>query len=124
MRITVALVGLAMLACRAEAPPPADDTAAETVPPDSLAMVTASGTEVWFVAGQEARAVDGTSCYVRGLEIRAGETRRGIPLVYTLEAPTPLDDTTMKVVQYRDCRPTGSYRVDYATASPRRLPDP
>lgn len=124
------VLGVLLLAACGDRPPPANggDGAGraplDPAPADSLALVAGTTTEVWFVAGQEAVAADGTTCYVRGLEIRDGDARRGVPLVYTLEAPTAIDDTTMRVVQYRECRPAGAYRVDYATASPRRLPEP
>lgn len=90
------------------------------VPSDSL-VLRAGAFEVWFTDARPMVSDSGEPCMERALEIRQGTARRHIPLLYSLEAPTPLDDTTMRAILYNNCRPVGAYRVDYATASPHRL---
>jgi hypothetical protein len=91
-------------------------------PADSLVFRTRDGFEIWFAAGRQAHDPAGETCFERAILIRRDTVSRGVPLLYTLEAPVRLDDTTMRAVLYSSCRPAGAYRVDFATASPRRLP--
>jgi hypothetical protein len=58
----------------------------------------------------------------RGLEIRRGGTRVRVPLLYTGESPTLLDDTTMRAVLWTNCKPLEKYRVDLRTGRPLREP--
>jgi hypothetical protein len=89
-------------------------------PADSL-VLQVGAIQVWFTDAREVQSKSGESCLERALEIREDTVRRHIPLLYSLEAPTPLDDTTMRAVLYNSCEPVATYRVDYATASPRRM---
>src|SRR5918997_716479 len=91
-----------------------------SVLPDSLVMVTRSGPEVWFTLARTSRAPDGTSCIERGLEIRAGEKRVPVPLLYTREAPVQLNDSTVRAILWTNCRPGDVYRVDLRTGRPVR----
>ena len=98
-------------------------TAQETAvaPADSLVLQGPDGVEVWFTLAREATAPGGESCLERALEVRAGAERRGVPLLYTREAPTLLDDGAMRAVLYNNCTAGAAYRVDFATVSPRRI---
>ncbi len=91
-----------------------------SVPPDSLVMVAGSGRELWFTLARTGRAPDGTSCIERGLEIRAGEKRMPVPLLYTREAPVQLNDSTVRAILWTNCRPGDAYRVDLRTGRPVR----
>ncbi len=102
-------------AANQEAPPPA---AAAPAPPDSLALVTPAGIEVWFIVGREGRDSAGVPCYERGLEIRDAEGRRRVPLLYTLEAPVVVDDTSVRARVYLGCRPGDAYQVSLRTGRP------
>lgn len=115
----------AVSACGGESRPAADSRAATTaqpsVPADSLVLSGPGGITVWFTSGRPARDSAGTACLERALEVRSDTSRRGVPLLYTLEAPILLDDTSMQAVLYSGCRAGPAYRVDFATVSPRRI---
>ena len=97
-------------------------TSAGTVaqPQDSLATSTRSGAEVWFTLSRLARSSEGQSCVERGLEIRRDGRRLPIPLLYTGEAPTVVNDSTIRAMLWTDCRPVTPYRVDLQTGRPVR----
>jgi hypothetical protein len=90
-------------------------------PADSLVLQGPGGVEVWFTHTREATSLEGEPCLERALEIRAGSTRRGVPLLYTREAPTLLGDDAIRAVLYNNCAAGAAYRVDVATVSPRRI---
>jgi hypothetical protein len=89
-------------------------------PPDSLALTTASGVEIWYGLARSSRAADGSRCVERGLEIRRDGRRVQVPLLYTGEAPTLLNDSTMRAVLWTNCRPGDAYLVDLANGRPVR----
>ncbi|MEK7380897.1 MAG: hypothetical protein AAB075_07810 [Gemmatimonadota bacterium] len=102
----------------------ADAPPAGTVrPADSLVLVGPRGITVWFTDVRQAIGPDGVACLERALEIRTDTSRLTVPLLYTREAPTALEDTTMRAVLSKSCEPAGGYRVDYAFARPRPLPN-
>jgi hypothetical protein len=86
-----------------------------------MVLEAPGGVTVWFTAARPAKDSLGNPCQERALEIRRDATRAGVPLLYTREAPTLLDSTAMSAVLYHDCSPGPSYRVDFATVSPRRI---
>lgn len=117
-----ALALLLPAACGGQRPAEAGQAEAAPPPPaDSLVLSVPGGAEVWFTVSREARSADGEACLERALEIRTDSTRRGVPLLYTREAPTRLRGDTMRAVLYNNCEPVAAYRVDFATASPRRI---
>ena len=89
-------------------------------PPDSLATSTRSGVEIWFTLSRPARSKQGESCVERGLEIRRQGRRLPVPLLYTGEAPTVINDSTMRAMLWTNCRPVTAYRVDLRTGRPVR----
>jgi hypothetical protein len=89
-------------------------------PQDSLVTIAGFGREVWFTLSRTGRAPDGTTCVERGLEIRAGEKRTPVPLLYTREAPVLLDDSTIRAVLWTKCKPGDAYRVDLRNGRPVR----
>ncbi len=90
-------------------------------PADSLVLQGPGGVEVWFTHTREATSLEGEPCLERALEVRADSTRRGVPLLYTREAPTLLGDDAIRAVLYNNCAAGAAYRVDFATVSPRRI---
>ena len=70
---------------------------------------------------RSATAADGASCLERALTIRHDTLARGVPLLYTREAPTALGKDAMRAVLYNHCAPVAAYRVAFATISPKRL---
>ena len=113
--LLVALVA----ACGAEERPHSQDTATSSVP-DSLVATGKDGLQVWFTLTRVGLAPDGTSCVERGLEIRRGDTRIQVPLLYTGAAPVLLDQSTMRAELWNHCRPVGTYLVDLRSGRPVR----
>lgn len=105
---------------RASDAPPAETVARQA---DSLVLVAPRGITVWFTDVREAVGPDGVPCLERALEIRTDTSRLKVPLLYSREAPTALEDTTMRAVLSKSCESAGAYRVDYAFARPRPLPN-
>jgi hypothetical protein len=115
-----ALAAFLLTACRLA---PRSETTGEadaSKPADSLVISNANGVEVWFTLARVARAPDGKQCVERGLEIRRGETRVQVPLLYTGTTPVLLDDSTMRALLWNHCRPVDAYRVDLRSGRPLR----
>ena len=94
--VAVAL-SAALAGCGDERPPadaatPSGRTAATLV--DSL-VLTAGGAEVWFTDGRAAQDSLGVACSERVLEIRTARDTVAVPLLYTGEAPTLENDSTL-----------------------------
>jgi hypothetical protein len=87
-------------------------------PADSLVAVAPGGAEIWFTLARESRAADGTTCTDRAIEIRRGDTRIPVPLLYTGAAPDIVNDTTMLARLSDRCRPGDLYRVDLRSGRP------
>jgi hypothetical protein len=92
-------------------------TAAE--PADSLVLRT-NQVEVWYTLARPSTGADGTSCVERALEIRRGSKRVPVPLLYTGEPPTLINDSTLRATLWTDCRPAEVYRVDLRNGRPVR----
>lgn len=130
-RVLFAVVALALPACTGSpdagsrqdtaAAVPGTQAAPEASPADSMVLEAPGGVTVWFTAARPAKDSLGNPCQERALQIRRDTIRAGVPLLYTREAPTLLDSTAMRAVLYHDCSPGPSYRVDFATVSPRRI---
>lgn len=122
-RTTVWAVLLA--ACTSGSPGSATRDSAATAPAapaDSLVLEGPGGVTVWFTDARDATAPDGTACQERALQVRQDSTRRGVPLLYTREAPVLMGKDAIRAVLYNNCEPVAAYRVDFATISPKRLP--
>ena len=108
--------------CDRSAPRPpegAPPLAASTRAPE-LALTTPSGAEVWFGDARESRDSAGATCIERTLEIRVAGSRRIVPLLYTLDTPTVLDDSTIRARLFTDCRAGPAYRVNLRSGLPVR----
>jgi hypothetical protein len=88
-------------------------------PPDSLVLVF-GGSSVWHTLSREARSASGESCLERTLEIRhaAGSRPVRVPLLYTMDVPELVDDSTLEARVYRDCAPGDLYRIHVRTGQP------
>lgn len=104
-----------------DAEPPEAAAIPAPPPPDSLASRPVPGVEIWFTVGRMGQDSSGGSCYERTLEIRDSAGRRRVPLLYTLEAPTRLDDTSVRARVYLNCAPGDPYRVSLRTGRPTPL---
>lgn len=93
-------------------------SARTTVPADSLVATTPGGVEIWFTLSREAKAADGSGCIDRAIEIRNGDRRVPVPLLYTGTAPEIVNDTTMRARLSNHCVPGDAYLVDLRTGRP------
>ena len=100
---------------------PADTAAASdgpAAPAPSLAATAPGGVEIWFTLAREGKGADGATCIDRTLEIRRGDTRIPVPLLYTGQAPEIVNDTTMRARLSDGCAPGDSYLVDLRSGRP------
>jgi hypothetical protein len=118
----IAFLAAFTLACDRSTPPPPEGAAPVVAwaPAPELALKTPGGTEVWFGDARESRDSAGATCIERTLEIRGPGGRRIVPLLYTLDTPTVLDDSTIRARLFTDCRPGPAYRVNVRTGLPVR----
>lgn len=99
----------------------ADTSSAEpAAPAESLVATAPGGVEVWFTLAREGKAADGTTCIDRTLEIRRGDSRVPVPLLYTGSAPEIVNDSTMRARLSDKCVPGDAYLVDLRTGRPTR----
>ncbi|HJR50651.1 MAG TPA: hypothetical protein VJ794_06060 [Gemmatimonadales bacterium] len=105
-----------------EETPPAEsaETAQPAAPADSLVATAPGGVEIWFTLAREGKAADGTTCTDRTLEIRHGDRRVPVPLLYTGTAPEIVNDSTMRARLSDRCAPGDAYLVDLRTGRPVR----
>ncbi len=126
MRAVWLFTALVSVGCGPPPPPeepPSQVTPGDVVlaPDDSLALRTAGGTEIWFVGGRIARDSAGRECLERSLEIRDSAGSRGVPLLYALELPAALDDTSVQARISNRCEPGERYRISLRTGRPTPL---
>ncbi len=112
----------ALLACgRAEKRTASGGATSDAPPPaDSLVATNADGVQIWFTLVRVAKSAEGTRCVERGLEIRRGETRVKVPLLYTATPPVLLNDWTIRALLWSHCKPGDSYLVDLRSGQPVR----
>jgi hypothetical protein len=91
-------------------------------PADSLVVSNPAGVEIWYTLARAGKGSDGATCVERGLEIRRGGERIPVPLLYTGDTPTLLNDSTMRAILWTNCRPVDAYRVDLRNGRPVREP--
>jgi hypothetical protein len=89
-------------------------------PADSLVATAPGGVEIWFTLAREGKGPDGATCTDRTLEIRRGDNRVPVPLLYTGSAPEIVNDTTMRARLSDQCAPGDAYLVNLRTGRPVR----
>lgn len=87
---------------------------------DSLVAANSAGVQIWLTLLRMAKRADGSECVERGLEIRRGNARLKVPLLYTGTTPVFLNDSTMRATLWTHCRPGGPYLVDLRSGQPVR----
>lgn len=87
---------------------------------DSLVATNSAGVQIWFTLLRASRRADGSECVERGLEIRRGNARLKVPLLYTGTIPVFLNDSTMRATLWTSCRPGAPYLVDLRSGQPVR----
>jgi hypothetical protein len=95
------------------------DTAVSKAPADSL-VASGPGVEIWFTLSRSGVLADGTPCTDRAIELRRGSARIPVPLLYTREAPSIMNDTTARAVLYTGCVAGDAYLVDLRSGRPTR----
>ena len=118
MRAAVAVLVL-LAGCGGDRPDGAarGKVAAPAAPADSLAL-SIGGAEVWYTLARAGRSESGAPCVDRALEIRRGDSRIPVPLLYTGTPPEPVDDTTFRARLSDRCAPGASYLVSLRTGRP------
>ena len=122
MRGILALLTVTLVACGDASrrdPPAVRDTTVAAPSPDSLVLTLADSTSVWFVAGREDTSSAGEVCTERLLELRRGDRRLPVPLLYTLGSPKAINDSTLRAALYRHCEVQAWYLVDTRSGLPR-----
>jgi hypothetical protein len=118
--MAAAFLALGMLACGGKKPTPARAAVTTDSPPDSLVATAPGGVQVWFTLARPATSADGVPCVDRAIEIRRGETRVQVPLLYTGTPPELVNDTTLRARLSNQCRPGDAYLVDLRSGRPVR----
>lgn len=117
-------VGLVLTAGACEKPRSDAGTPAAVPPPsapaDSLVATAPGGVEIWFTLARVGQAADGSSCTDRTMEIRRGDRKIPIPLLYTGAPPEIVNDTTLRARLSDRCVPGDTYLVDLRTGQPVR----
>lgn len=88
---------------------------------DSLVLRTPGGLEVWFVGSRPAADSAGTVCLEHTMQIRDGDRKVNIPLLYTGSAPRLVNDSTLEAAIWLHCRPGNVYQVNLRTGQPVRV---
>ena len=121
MRAAWALAPALLLACGGgDSTPPKPAASADSVPADSLVATAPGGVQVWFTLSRRATSPDGVPCVDRTIEIRRGDTRVKVPLLYTGTPPELVNDSTLRARLSNQCRPGDAYLVDLRTGRPVR----
>jgi hypothetical protein len=98
----------------------AGETAGAPAPADSLVLRAPHGIELWYTLAREAHDSAGAACLERVLEIRAGDRRIPVPLLYTRDVPRLVNDSTVSARIWNRCAPGDEYRVNLRTGQPVR----
>jgi hypothetical protein len=113
----------ALLACGGQGDDPrpvSADSVGAKPPADSLVLRSKMGTEVWFTLARQAVNADGRRCVERGLEIRNGQSRVKVPLLYTATPPVLVNDSTMRAMLWTHCQPGDPYLINLRSGHPVR----
>ena len=98
---------------------PQDSTSA-VVSSDSLVVSGPGGVEIWYTHSRAGKRADGSECLDRAIEIRRGDKRIPVPLLYTGETPRIVNDSTARAILYTGCRAGDAYLVDLRNGRPTR----
>jgi hypothetical protein len=120
VRVGGPILGLVLWGCggATERPSAAPAKAEPAAPADSLALRAPGGVELWYTLARSGQSADGTPCVDRALEIRRGESRIPVPLLYTGTPPELVNDTTVRARLSNQCVPGASYLVSLRTGRP------
>ena len=122
LRVLRGAAAALLVACGAEeAPEPAVPGRSQAVAPgpaDSLVLEVGQAS-VWHTLSREATGPGGERCLERTLEIRRdGAAPVRVPLLYTLDVPRVVDDSTLEARVFLNCAPGDRYRIHMRTGQP------
>ena len=120
-RLWYALLVTAACSGKPQAAPARDTVVAAPRPADTLVLTAPRGVEVWFTDSRNARDSSGQECVERVMQIRRGEQRIAVPLLYTGSTPRLVNDSTIEAPIWLHCRPGNVYQVDLKTGRPVRV---
>jgi hypothetical protein len=120
LRAASALLGAVALACGGGDKPAPPAAATDSAPPDSLVTTAPGGVQVWFTLARRSTSPAGVPCVDRAIEIRRGDTRVKVPLLYTGTPPELVNDSTLRARLSNQCRPGDAYLVDLRSGRPVR----
>jgi hypothetical protein len=124
LRLPAVILVLVGSCTRADRSPQADARQSSSPSSDSLALAGRHGIEIWYSISRPATGTGGSQCVERGLQIRRGGERIQVPLLYTGDTPTLINDSTMRATLWTNCRPVATYLVDLRTGRPVRHSEP
>jgi hypothetical protein len=102
-------------------PTPAAVEPAAQEPRDSLVLTAADGSQIWFTEARVGHDSAGRVCSERSVEIRRGERRIRVPLLYTGAVPIRRGAHEIEAELWLDCRPMARYRVDLESGRPTKV---
>lgn len=117
----IAAIGLTGCGRKAPEPPAQESVVQPPRPADTLVLSTKGGVEVWFTDSRSAKDSTGAPCVERVMQLRKGETRIQVPLLYTGSIPRLVNDSTIEAPIWLNCRPGNVYQVDLKTGRPVRV---
>jgi hypothetical protein len=120
-RLSAGLLLLAACSARPAAAPARDTIVAAPRPADTLVLTAPQGVEIWFTDSRSARDSSGQECIERVMQIRRGDRKIAVPLLYTGSTPRLVNDSTIEAPIWLNCRPGNVYQVDLKTGRPVRV---
>jgi hypothetical protein len=124
VRRLLVIASCTLAACSAPKPSAqaADSTSTSVVAlQDSKVLRMNDGAEIWLAAGRTDTSATGEICTERLFELRREGKSIPVPLLYSMGAPTIVNDTTVRAALYRHCVPSAWYLVSTRTGQP--VPD-
>lgn len=121
MRSRLALLCLAVVACGREVKPPAQSAPPTVAVAGELALRVSDSVALWFTSARVDTSAEGKECRERVMEIRVDDHAVPVPLLYTGEVPSLVNDSTAHVHIWRHCVPADLYRVNLRTGQPTRV---
>lgn len=109
-----------LAACAGEKERPVTTSSAPAAPADTMVLMAPGGRAIWLTAGRMTSDSGGTSCRERGIEIRGGLDTVRVPLLYTGDVPTLVNDSTIEARLWRHCVAGDPHRVNLRTGQPVR----
>ncbi len=119
----VALLLLAGCGARGEPEGGAVPEVARTPPPpaDTLVLQLPHGNNVWLAEGRISRDSAGGQCFERSVEIRRDSVKLKVPLLFTAEVPTRVNDSTFQARLYQNCTLFATYKVGVRDGMPHKV---